>query len=295
MSELLEGKRIVITGATRGIGRGFARCLAAHGAAVVVNGTASDAVASLVAEIEADGGRAIGLAGSVADDSTVERLVDLCVRTYGGIDVMIPNAGIAREVPFMDSTVADFDRTISVNLRGTWSACRHASRAMVDSGGLLLLISSAAAVVGYLEQSSYAASKGGVMGLFYTLATELEPYRIRVNTLGPSALTDMNKQRWDRARRVVVGRGEVAPSPAAMGYGDPEDVAPIVAFLCSDQGAEITGQFIRFNGRKLEVWRRPDAERTIERETWSLEDLAHHLLVQPDANVTRLLGSGDDS
>ena len=144
---ILEGKRIVVTGASRGLGRGFATALAAEGAQLVVNGTNPVLVDDVVGAITADGGTAVALVGSVADDDVAEAMVHACVDTFGGIDAVVNNAGVVRDRTLMNMSPEEFDEVVAVNLRGTWSVSRHAARAMKETGGLLLQVISNSALM----------------------------------------------------------------------------------------------------------------------------------------------------
>ena len=270
----LNGKRVVVSGSSKGLGRAFALALAAHGAHVLVNGTDAAAVADVVGTILGAGGVAASVVGSVADDDVAAELVRTCVDRFGGIDVAITNAGITRHKPLMETTPERFDETIAVNLRGTWSVCRHAALAMRETGGLLLLIPSASAFTKADGHSSYAASKAGVMGLMYSLSGELARYAIRVNAFGPTAVTAMTAPRVDVVRDQAVAAGEAPPSAASLGYGDPDDVAKAVVYLCSDDAAQLCNQFVRFNGRRLALWRHPAEALLIDRDHWSVDDIA---------------------
>ncbi|MTD14035.1 SDR family oxidoreductase [Nakamurella sp. YIM 132087] len=270
----LAGKRIAISGSSRGLGRSFAMALAAEGAAVVVNGTDQVAVDGVVAEIRAAGGTAVAVTGSVADDAVAERIVAACVGEFGGIDVAITNAAVARDRTLLKATVEEFDESIAVNLRGTWSVCRHAARAMVDRGGHLLLVPSAAALTGSYGQSSYVASKGGVFALMYTLNEELARYGIRVNAFGPTAATGMTAGRIAVIEARARSEGRRAPEPRDLGFGSPDEVAPAVVYLCSDRARALTGQFVRFNGRRLALWRHAGESVVIDRERWDADLIA---------------------
>ena len=164
----LDGKRIVVTGATRGLGRGFAVALAEAGARLVVNGTDAERLAEVA---EATGG--VAVAGSVADDDVAASLVAACVERHGGVDAVVNNAGIVRDRTLMKMTPEEFDEVVAVNLRGTWSVSRHAAAAMKDTGGLLLQVVSNSAFTGSVGQTNYAASKAGVMGMLYAWDAEL--------------------------------------------------------------------------------------------------------------------------
>jgi 3-oxoacyl-[acyl-carrier protein] reductase len=273
---VLEGKRIVVTGASRGLGRGFAVALAEAGAQVVINGTSADHVAATGAAIAAAGGVSMSVVGSVTDDVVCEELVAVCVERFGGIDVAVNNAGVAIDRTLLKMTPEEFDASVAVNLRGTWSVSRHAVKAMVaaGTGGHLLHITSIAAFIGSVGQSNYAAAKAGQLGLMYAWSSELARYGIRTNALSPGAATDMTQVVFDNVEARAKAAGKPAPTPHEMGFGTPETVAPLVVFLCSDAAAHIDGQLMTFNGRKLALWRHPKERAYTTREHWDVADFA---------------------
>jgi len=269
----LEGKRIVVTGATRGLGRGFALGLAAAGARLVVNGTNAALAEQVTEEIRAAGGTAEPVVGSVADDALAERLITTCVERYGGVDSVVNNAGIVRDRTLMNMTPEEFDEVIAVNLRGTWSVSRHAARAMKATGGHLLQIFSNSGFTGSIGQTNYAASKAGVMGMLYAWDVELSRFNIRTNALWPIAETDMTQVVFDMARKRSEETGKPAPSAADLGFGTPETIAPIVVYLCSDRASHLRSQLFTFNGRKLALWSHPKETWIERKESWTLDEL----------------------
>lgn len=269
----LEGKRIVVTGATRGLGRGFALGLAAAGARLVVNGTNAALAEQVTEEIRAAGGTAEPVVGSVADDSLAERLITTCVERYGGVDSVVNNAGIVRDRTLMNMTPEEFDEVIAVNLRGTWSVSRHAARAMKATGGHLLQIFSNSGFTGSIGQTNYAASKAGVMGMLYAWDVELSRFNIRTNALWPIAETDMTQVVFDMAKKRSEETGKPVPSAADLGFGTPETIAPIVVYLCSDRASHLRSQLFTFNGRKLALWSHPKETWIQRKESWTLDEL----------------------
>ncbi len=269
----LEGKRIVVTGATRGLGRGFALGLAAAGARLVINGTNAALAEQVAEEIRAAGGTAEPVVGSVADDSLAERLISTCVDRYGGIDSVVNNAGIVRDRTLMNMTPEEFDEVVAVNLRGTWSVSRHAARAMKSTGGHLLQIFSNSGFTGSVGQTNYAASKAGVMGMLYAWDVELSRFNIRTNALWPIAETDMTQVVFDMAKKRAEETGKPAPSAADLGFGTPETIAPIVVYLCSDRASHLRSQLFTFNGRKLALWSHPKETWIERKQSWTLDEL----------------------
>lgn len=269
----LEGKRIVVTGATRGLGRGFALGLAAAGARLVINGTNAALAEQVTEEIRAAGGTAEPVVGSVADDALAERLISTCVDRFGGIDSVVNNAGIVRDRTLMNMTPEEFDEVIAVNLRGTWSVSRHAARAMKATGGHLLQIFSNSGFTGSVGQTNYAASKAGVMGMLYAWDVELSRFNIRTNALWPIAETDMTQVVFDMAKKRAEEAGKPVPSAADLGFGTPETIAPIVVYLCSDRASHLRSQLFTFNGRKLALWSHPKETWIERKQSWTLDEL----------------------
>jgi NAD(P)-dependent dehydrogenase (short-subunit alcohol dehydrogenase family) len=271
---MVEGKRIVVTGASRGLGRAFASALAEEGARLVVNGTNASLLDELVADVRASGGEAVAVCGSVAEDDVAEVIVTSCVDSFGGVDAVVNNAGIVRDRTLMNMTPAEFDEVIAVNLRGTWSVSRHAARAMRESGGLLLQVVSNAAFVGSVGQTNYAASKAGVMGMLYSWDVELRRFGIRTNALWPIAQTDMTQVVFDKAAKRSEDAGKPPPAPRELGFGSPEAVAPVVVYLCSDRAAHLHSQLVTFNGSKLGLWSHPHETVIDRRPEWTVDALA---------------------
>ncbi|MFK7977906.1 MAG: SDR family NAD(P)-dependent oxidoreductase [Halioglobus sp.] len=261
----LAGKRIVITGSTRSLGRQFALACAEQGASVVVNGTNKELLGSVEAELAQLGAPAASVLGSVAETATCVSLVETCVEAFGGIDVMVNNAGIVRDRTLLKMSDEDFDEVIAVDLRGPFLAMREAAKVMKEQGGgHIVHITSGSGLVGNFGQTNYAAAKAGLIGMMYTAVKELSRYKVRTNAMWPIARTDMTQGLIDKA----------GASAADMGFGEPEDVARGLVWLASDAANEMNGQCITFNGRKAALWRSP-VEEHIKRtpDPMSLEEL----------------------
>lgn len=261
----LAGKRIVITGSTRSLGRQFALACARQGASLVINGTNQALLDSVQAEIGELGVPVEQVQGSVAETATCVALVEQCVDAFGGIDVMVNNAGIVRDRTLLKMTDEDFDEVIAVDLRGPFLAMREAAKVMKEQGGgHIVHITSGSGLVGNFGQTNYAAAKAGLIGMMYTAVKELGRYNIRTNAMWPIARTDMTQGLIDKA-------GSTA---AEMGFGEPEDVAQGLVWLASDAANEMTGQCITFNGRKAALWRSPVEEHIkTASEPMTLEEL----------------------
>ncbi len=255
----LAGRRMVVTGSSRGLGRAFALAAADAGASVVINGTDETALAGVAADLEARGAAHAVVAGSVADDALCEQLVARCVETFGGIDVMVHNAGIVRDRTILKMSCEEWDEVIAVHLRGAFSLTRHAARAMKEQGGgHIIQIVSNSGLAGGFGQANYAAAKAGMMGLLRTSVLELARAGIRMNAMWPVAETDMTQVVFERAAAAAAEKGEAAPAPVELGFGRPEEVAAGLVWLASDAAAELNGQCLSFNGRRAAFWSHPE-------------------------------------
>ncbi len=261
----LKGKRIVITGSSRSLGRHFALACAAEGASLIVNGTNEEALADVAREV-ADFGVAVhAVVGSVAETEVCNALVDTCVDKFGGIDVMVNNAGIVRDRTLMKMSDEDFDEVIAVNLRGPFLCTRSAAVAMKAQGsGHIIQITSASGLVGNFGQTNYAAAKAGLMGMMYTAAKELGRYNIRCNAMWPVARTDMTQPLIDKSDATAL----------ELGFGEPEDVAMGLVWLASDAAERFNSQCLTFNGLKTALWRSPSEDYIKqEQQAISIEEL----------------------
>ena len=261
----LKGKRMVITGSSRSLGRHFALACAAEGASLIVNGTNEEALADVAREV-ADLGVAVhAVVGSVAETEVCNALVDTCVDKFGGIDVMVNNAGIVRDRTLIKMSDEDFDEVIAVNLRGPFLCTRSAAVAMKAQGsGHIIQITSASGLVGNFGQTNYAAAKAGLMGMMYTAAKELVRYNIRCNAMWPVARTDMTQPLIDKSDATAL----------ELGFGEPEDVAMGLVWLASDAAERFNSQCLTFNGLKTALWRSPSEDYIKqEQQAISIEEL----------------------
>jgi len=261
----LKGKRMVITGSSRSLGRHFALACAAEGASLIVNGTNEEALADVAREV-ADLGVAVhAVVGSVAETEVCNALVETCVDKFGGIDVMVNNAGIVRDRTLIKMSDEDFDEVIAVNLRGPFLCTRSAAVAMKAQGsGHIIQITSASGLVGNFGQTNYAAAKAGLMGMMYTAAKELGRYNIRCNAMWPVARTDMTQPLIDHSDATAL----------ELGFGEPEDVAMGLVWLASDAAERFNSQCLTFNGLKTALWRSPSEDYIKqEQQAISIEEL----------------------
>lgn len=243
----LTGKHIFIAGGSRGIGAASAKMAASAGAAVSINyqsgRTAAEAV---VAQVESAGGRAFAVGADVSEDGALDRAVDECVAWLGPLSGLVVSAGIF-EGAFLPEMTAEFwDRTMAVNVRGTFLAVRAAARQMrlAGQGGSIVIYTSTAGQRGSAEYSAYATSKGAQILFMRSMAKELAGDKIRVNCVAPAWTdTDMAAPSLD-----ALGRAEVAASFPLGRIGQPDDVAGATCFLLSDLASFVTGTTLTVDG-----------------------------------------------
>ena len=234
----------IVTGASRGIGAAIAERLAADGFTVVINyaGKAAEAEA-LVAKIEAASGRAVPAQADVADPAAVARMFDAAESAFGGIDVLVNNAGIMKLASIAEADDALFDSQIAINLKGSFNTMREAARRLRAGGRIINLSSS---VVGLYQPTYgvYAATKAGVEAMTHILAKELRGRSITVNAIAPGP-TATSLFLDGKPQAVIDTLTKLAPLER---LGQPQDIASAVAFLAGPDGAWINGQVLRANG-----------------------------------------------
>jgi 3-oxoacyl-[acyl-carrier protein] reductase len=238
-------KRVaIVTGSSRGIGAAIVRRLSADGFAVLVNCAGSTSAATtLVQEIESAGGQAIAVQADVRDPKAVQRLFDVAETAFGGVDVLVNNAGIMKLARFADADDATFDQTIAINLKGVFNGLREAARRLRD-GGRIVNFSSSVVGLYHPAYGIYAATKAAVEAMTHILAKELGPRGITVNAVAPGPvatelfLKDKEEATIESIRRMnPLGR-----------LGEVEDIARVVSLLVDPDGGWINGQVVRANG-----------------------------------------------
>lgn len=236
----LEGKRALVTGGTRGIGRAVAFGLARAGAAVVASyRTPGEAAETLATELKEIGADHHVVRADVNDEADVSALVEECRRRLGGLDVLVNNAGAISHLPFADMSTKDWREIIDTNVNGVFAVTQQALPLM-PNGGSIIMIGSKVATVGIPMRTHYTTSKAALIGLTRSLCKELGPKGIRVNVVAPGIINtkDLSPEQTQRYESIIsLGR-----------LGRPEEVANVVSFLASDAAAYITGETINVDG-----------------------------------------------
>jgi NAD(P)-dependent dehydrogenase (short-subunit alcohol dehydrogenase family) len=236
---MLRGKIAIVTGGLSGIGQAIAQRMAAEGARVIAADIMSDGRDLLDQELSP-------FHVDVSDPQSVAKLVDAVVQVHGRVDCLVNSAGIAKEIPFLDTPVETFDQIIAVNLRGTFVIGQAVARAMRDHGvgGSIVNIASVSGIVGNAGRTAYGTSKGGVITLTRVMSVDLAPYKIRVNAIAPGPVdTPMVKELHKDARR-----SQWTNLVPLRRYARPEEIAGTAVFLCSDDASYITGHVLVADG-----------------------------------------------
>jgi NAD(P)-dependent dehydrogenase (short-subunit alcohol dehydrogenase family) len=261
----LEGKVAIVTGAGRGIGRGHALALAQAGARVVVNdlgaslageGTDATPAQAVVNEIVAGGGEAVANYDDVSDFGAADHMIQRAIERYGGLDILVLNAGILRDRMLVNMTEEEWDAVIAVHLKGHFAPLRHAAaywRERSKGGESLrarvITTSSPSGVFGNVGQANYGAAKAAIAGLTLITAQELHRYGVTVNCIAPNARTRMTEETF----------GDLPAPEEGFDPLDPGNMAPLVVALCADDAQDITGQCFFVWGGSVNVLRPWDA------------------------------------
>ncbi|MGI9613705.1 MAG: SDR family oxidoreductase [Acidimicrobiales bacterium] len=282
---MLDGKVGIITGAGRGLGRSHALLMASEGASVVVNdlggewdGTGSDdrAASETAADIVAMGADAVANFDDVADWEGAQNMINQAVETYGRLDFLVCNAGFVRDRIVFNMTEGEWDSVIRVHLKGhfvptRWAAAywREQSKAAGEPvNASIVYTASEAGLFGNPGQPNYSAAKAGIAGMGITVARELERYGVRVNTINPRARTRMTVNTF--------GADQLTADEGEFDMNDPDNVSPWVAYLCTDDAADITGETFVCGGDQVQLmqgWKREHRIRK-GKDRWTVAELA---------------------
>lgn len=244
----LRDKIAIVTGGDTGIGKAICIAMAREGAKVVIDYHGDEAPANrLVREIEGFGGMASTIGADVSKPDDVARLIGFTVERYGGVDIMVNNAGIEEKHPFIETPFDVYEKTIAVNLTGTWLGAQAAARRMVQQGrgGRIINISSIHEEITMPSNAAYCASKGGIRMLMRTIAVELAPYGITVNDVCPGAIDtpiDAPVKRDPRKMQALLGEIPMRR------MGRPEEIAQLCVYLASEDAAYVTGASLVIDG-----------------------------------------------
>jgi len=243
----LKDKVAVITGAGRGIGQAISLCLAEAGADIVVVDIDADATNDTVKKVELLGRSALGVGADVTDSSQVEDLINKILDKFKKIDILVNNAGITRDGLLIRMKDEDWDSVLAVNLKGAFNCTRAAAKVMMKQrSGNIVNMASIIGVMGNIGQANYSASKAGLIGLTKSAAKELAPRGINVNAIAPGFIqTKMTDVLSENVKEKMLS---VIPLKR---FGQPEDVARLVLFLCGPDSSYITGQVVQIDGGML--------------------------------------------
>ncbi len=250
MSEM-NGKVVLVTGASSGIGRATAKLFAEKGASVVVAARRADELAELVSEIESSGGQASAVKTDVAKATDVEQMVAHAMETFGGLDYAVNNAGVEGQLRgITDLSEEDWDTVMNINLKGIFLSMKYEARAIIKQGkgGAIVNIGSVNSFLGFPTGSAYVTSKHGLVGLTSSVSAELASQGIRVNLLCPGVVdTPMHQRLRGIIGDEIYDQG-LLPKVHMQRAGQPEEIAKSIYFLCSDAASYITGTTLTPDG-----------------------------------------------
>ena len=277
---ILEGKVAIVTGAGRGIGRVEALLLAQEGAKVVVNdlgvefngeGEDIQVAQRVVDEINQAGGEAVPNGDSVRDFHGAKRLVDTAIEAFGKLDVLVNNAGFVRDRMVFKMSEEEFDAVVGVHLKGTFNTARWACAYFRErnDGGRIINTTSAAGLVGNIGQTNYASAKAGIAIMTLTWSLEMDKYGVTVNAIAPTARTRMTEMTF----------GDLEDDEEeCFDFAAPENIAPLVAYLASDDARQISGRIFGVQGGEIDIYKPWQIVKSVSREgRWSPADIGEKI------------------
>jgi NAD(P)-dependent dehydrogenase (short-subunit alcohol dehydrogenase family) len=294
---MLENKIAIVTGAGRGIGAGIAKMLASRGAKVVVNdlGGAVDGAGADIGpaeetcqEIRAAGGEAVSNGDSVADPAGGERIVQTALDTFGGLDIVVNNAGILRDGIFHRMSHADWQAVIDVHLNGCFNVSKAAAlHFRQQESGAFVHFTSTSGLIGNVGQANYSAAKLGIVGLSKSIALDMRRFNVRSNCISPFA--------WSRMIGSIPTDTEAQQARVEkIKQMTPEKIAPMVTYLCSDDAAHVNGQIFAVRNNEIFLMSQPRPLRSVQTtEGWTPESIATHAMPAMAASMVPMDVSAD--
>jgi glucose 1-dehydrogenase len=258
IGKILKDQVVLVTGASSGIGKEIAKTMGESGAKVVVNYVSDkDEADKVVQDIRDGGASAISFKADVSREDQVMEMFQTACDKFGTIDILVNNAGIQKDAGFLEMTLDDWQQVINVNLTGSFLCAREATKEFCRRGvvlelsraaGKIIFISSVHDTIPWAGHANYASSKGGIMMLMKSLAQELAPHKIRVNSISPGAVkTDINREVWESPE----GEAKMRTLIPYNRVGETRDIAPVAVWLASDEADYITGATIYVDGGML--------------------------------------------
>ena len=255
LPQLLKGQKAIVTGSSSGIGTAVAIGLASAGAEVVVNYSGNEQSANkVVDQIKSNGGNAIAIQADISKEDDVERMFAKTIETFGTVDILVNNAGVQKDASIDEMTLEQWNRVIEINLTGQFLCSRAAIREFKKRGvvsdiscsaGKIICMSSVHEIIPWAGHVNYAASKGGVMLMMKSIAQEVAPFRIRVNSICPGAIrTPINRDAWETKEAY----DDLMTLIPYKRIGEPDDIGRVAAWLASDQADYVNGTSMVVDG-----------------------------------------------